>query len=47
MEPGLHEPNNHPYIVIKDNSQIVEIKLFETIEGKVSLIRDYTQEMRF
>ena len=47
MDPGIHEPDNHPYIVIRDNSQIVEIKLFETIESKVSLKRDYDQEMRF
>lgn len=47
MDPGIHEPNNHPYIVIKDNSQIVEIKLFELIDGLPSLMRDYDKEMRF
>ena len=47
LDPGVHEPDNHPYIVIKDNSQIVEIKLFQLIDGQPSLIRDYDQEMRF
>jgi hypothetical protein len=47
MDPGIHEPDNHPYIVIRDISQIVEIKLFELIDGQPTLMRDYDQGMRF
>ena len=47
MDPAFHEPDNHPFIVIRDNSQIIEIKLFKKINGQPSLIRDYDQEMRF
>ncbi len=47
MDPGIHEPDNHPNIVIRDNSQIIEIKLFKQINGQPVLVKDYDQLMRF
>lgn len=47
MDPRVHEPEHHPYIVIKDNTQFVEIKLFQLINGQPTILRDYDREMRF
>ncbi|MFC2113179.1 hypothetical protein ACFLTA_07925 [Bacteroidota bacterium] len=46
MDPGVHEPDNHPFLVIRDNTQIVELKLFKYINGELTLVTDYDQEMK-
>ncbi len=36
-----YEPENHPYIVIRDNTEKIEIKEFKYVDGKVVLVHDY------
>lgn len=37
----LWEPDDHPFLVIRDNSQIIEIKLFKFNNGEHVLVKDY------
>ena len=36
-----YEPEGHLFLVIRDNSQIIEIKLFKYINEKPVLVKDY------
>lgn len=47
MNPFDHEPDHHPYIVIRDNSQIIEIKLLALDNRQPILITEYDQLMQF
>lgn len=46
MDPNDFEPDYHPYIVIRDNSQIIEIKLFALEDEKPILVKEYDQLMQ-